>query len=157
MLHRPTKPLSGGCLVVSGGIWWCLEHVWWCLVVSDAGLVVSSGINVYRLIWPELIDVYGQISLPVHLTDAAEMLMLLMRWCCWCADVADAMLLLMLLRCCYWSADAADALLLLMYCCCWCIDAANVLMHWCWWCADAADILNWIELFFLWCCWCNTE
>ena len=50
MLHRPTKPLSGGCLVVSGGIWWCLEHVWWCLVVSDAGLVVSSGINVYRLI-----------------------------------------------------------------------------------------------------------
>ena len=40
---------------------------------------MSGGVNIYRLIWPELIDVYGQISLQVHLTDAAEMLMLLMR------------------------------------------------------------------------------
>ena len=51
-------------------------------MVSDACLVVSSGVNVYRLVCPELIDVYGQISLPVHLTDAAKMLMLLMRTCC---------------------------------------------------------------------------
>ena len=59
---------------MSGGVWWCLMHVWWCLVVS-------VGVNVYRLIWSELIDVYGQISLPVHLTDAAKskMLMMLMR------------------------------------------------------------------------------
>ena len=72
MNHRPTKPLSGGCLVVSGT----------CLVVSDACLEVSCGDNVCRLICPELIDVYGQISLPVHLTDAAKMLILLMQ--CWC-------------------------------------------------------------------------
>ena len=39
--------------------------------MSDACLVVS----IYRLILPELIDVYGHISLPVHVTDAAEMLM----------------------------------------------------------------------------------
>ena len=67
--------LSGACLVVSGGVWsmsggvwWRLMHVWWCL--PDSG-----DVNVYRLIWPDLIDVYGQISLPVHLTDAAKMLM----------------------------------------------------------------------------------
>ena len=64
------------CLV---DFWWFLEHVCWCLVVSDACLVVSSGVNVYWLIWPELIDVYGQISLPA---DAAKMLMLLKCWCC---------------------------------------------------------------------------
>ena len=52
--------VSGGVWSMSGGIWWCLENVWWNLVVSDACLVVSSGVNVYRLIWPELIDVYGQ-------------------------------------------------------------------------------------------------
>ena len=46
-------------------------------MASDACLVVSGGVNVNRLIWPELIDVYGQISLPVHLTDAAKMLMLM--------------------------------------------------------------------------------
>ena len=34
----------------------------------------------------------------------ALMLMLLMRWCCWCAD-ADALMLLM--HWCYWSNDAA--------------------------------------------------
>ena len=51
-------------------------------MASDACLVVSGGVNVYWLIWPELIDVYGQISLPVHLTDAAKMLMLLMQCCC---------------------------------------------------------------------------
>ena len=39
---------------------------------------MSGGVNIYRLIWPGLIDVYGQISLPVHLTDAADALMLLM-------------------------------------------------------------------------------
>ena len=44
-------------------------------MVSDACLVVSLGVNVCRLIKPELIDVYGQISLPVHLTDAAKMLL----------------------------------------------------------------------------------
>ena len=47
-------------------------------MVSDACLVVSSGVNVKRLIRPELIDVYGQISLPVHVTDA-DALLLLMR------------------------------------------------------------------------------
>ena len=85
--------------------------VWWCLVVFGACLVVSGGVNVNRLIWPELIDVYGQISLPVHVTDAAKMLM---RWC-WCTDAANAMLLLM--HCCCWCADAAAALILLLR---WC-------------------------------------
>ena len=68
------KTMSGGCLVVfggvwsmSGGVWWCLMHVWWCPAMS---------MYIDRF---ELIDVYGQISLPVHLTDAAKMLMLLMR------------------------------------------------------------------------------
>ena len=54
---------------------WSLEHVWWCLVVS-------GGVNVYRLILSELIDVYGQISLSVHVTDAADAPMLLMQCCC---------------------------------------------------------------------------
>ena len=35
--------LSGTCLVV-------FEHVCWCLGVCDACLVVSGGVNVYRLI-----------------------------------------------------------------------------------------------------------
>ena len=47
-------------------VWWCLMHVWWCPVVS---------MYIDRF---ELIDVYGQISHPVHVTDAAKMLMLLM-------------------------------------------------------------------------------
>ena len=71
--------MSGGVWSISGGVWCCLVVSGACLVVSDACLVVSGGVNVIRLIWPELIDVYGQISLPVHLTDAAKMLMLLMR------------------------------------------------------------------------------
>ena len=69
----------------------------------------------------ERIDVHGQISLLVHLTDAAKMLMLLMRWCCWCNVAADALLLLM--RWCCWCADA---LLLLIHCCCWSADAAEL-------------------------------
>ena len=64
----------------------CLMHAWRCLVVS-------LGVNVYWLVWPELIDVYGQISLPVHVTYAAKMLMLPMHCCC--VDAADALLLLM--------------------------------------------------------------
>ena len=86
-----------------------------------ACLVVSLGVNVYWLVWPELIDVYGQISLPVHVTDAAKML--LRCWCCWCAD---AMMLLM--QFCCWCTAAADALMLLMLWCCWCSDAADALM-----------------------------
>ena len=77
--HRTTANLSDIVWCISGNVWWCLEYVWCCLVASDACLVVFGGVNVYRLIWPELIDVYGQISLPVHLTDAAKMLMLLMH------------------------------------------------------------------------------
>ena len=50
--------------------------VWWCLVLSDACLVVSGGVNVYRLIWPELIDECKHITLPVHVTDAAKMLLM---------------------------------------------------------------------------------
>ena len=64
-------------------------------------------------------------------------MLLLMRWCCWCAD-ADA---------------AADALMLLMRwcrCCCWCADAADALIPWCCWCADAADALM---LLMHWCYW----
>ena len=63
--------------------------------------------------------------------------MLLMHWCCWCADAdaaADALMLLM--HWCCWCADAADALMLLMRWCCWCADAADVLMllmHQCYW------------------------
>ena len=74
---------------MSGGIWWCLDYVWWCLEhvwgclehvwwwlgVSDTCLVVSLGVNVYWLVCPELIDVYGQISHPMHVTDALMRLM----------------------------------------------------------------------------------
>ena len=70
--HRTTANLSdnvwcmsGGVWIMSGGVWSCLMHVWWCLVVS-------------MLIRPELIDVYGQISLPAHVTAAAKMLLLLL-------------------------------------------------------------------------------
>ena len=45
-------------------------------MVSDACLVVSVGVNVCRLVLPELNDVYGQIFLPVHVTDTA------MHCCC---------------------------------------------------------------------------
>ena len=49
--------------MVSGGVW-----------------SMSGGVNVYRQILPKLIDVYGQISLPVQ-CDAAKMLMLLLLKC----------------------------------------------------------------------------
>ena len=112
------------CLVY---VWWCLVVSGACLVVSDACLVVSSGVNVNWLIWPELIDVYGQIFLPVHLTDAAKMLILLMQCCCWCTVAADAADALMLFMCwCCWCAGATDALLLLICWCCWCADAAEL-------------------------------
>ena len=48
------------------------------------------------------LDVYGQISFLKPVTDA---LMLLMRWCCWCTDAANALLL-------------SKILMLLMHCCC---------------------------------------
>ena len=41
--HRTTANLSDIVWCMSGGVWWCL-------VVSDACLVVSGGVNVYRLI-----------------------------------------------------------------------------------------------------------
>ena len=47
--------------------------------------------------------------------------MLLMPWCCWCADVADALMLLM--PWCCWCADAADSRMLLIPRCCWCAGA----------------------------------
>ena len=72
--------------------------------------------------------------------------MLLMHWCCWCADAADALILLMLLM--RWCTDAPNALMLLMHWCCWCADAADALMRWCCWCADA--LMHWS----CWCCWC---
>ena len=47
------------------------------------------------------IDVYGQISLPVHVTDAAEtLLMPWMGWCCGCADTAGV--------CVDWKAKLAE-------------------------------------------------
>ena len=61
-------------------------------MVSDACLVVSVGVDVCRLVLPELNDVYGQIFLPVHVTDTAK------QCCCCCTVAADAMLLLM--QCC---------------------------------------------------------
>ena len=60
--------MSGGVWSMSGGVWWCL--------------VVSVGVDVCRLVLPELIDVYGQIYLPVHVTDTADALLLLMHCCC---------------------------------------------------------------------------
>ena len=87
--------------------------------------------------------------------DAADALLLLMRWCCECADAADALLLLKC--CCCECADAADGLLLLMHWCCWCADNADasdaadvlmLLMCWCCWCTDAADALM---LLLRWC------
>ena len=85
--------------------------------------------------------------------------MLLMRWWCWCADAADAVMLLMGKNCL--CADAADELLLLLRWWCWCTDAANtlmllmllmhcrcscadelmLLMHYCCWCADVLMLL----------------
>ena len=47
--------------MVSGGVWWCL--------------VVSGSVGVCKLVLPELIDVYGQIYLPVHVTDTADALL----------------------------------------------------------------------------------
>ena len=91
------------------------------------------------------IDVYGQISHPMHVTDA---LMLLIRWCCWCANAADALLLMLLMRWCCWWADTADELILLMvtdvlmqlmWWCCWCVVAMMLLKSWCCCCYDAAD------------------
>ena len=38
--------------MVSGGVWCCLEHVWWCL--EHVWSPDSGGVNVHRLIWPEL-------------------------------------------------------------------------------------------------------
>ena len=118
--HRTTANLSDIVWCMSGGVWWCL-------VVSDACLVVSGDVNVYRLIWPELIDVYGQISLPVHVTDAAKMLM---QCCCWCTVAADV-----LMRGCCWCTVAADVLLLRMH---WCTDAADA--------ADAVQITSLLGL-----------
>ena len=40
--HRTTANQSDIVWCMSGGVWWCL-------VVSDACLVVSGGVNVYRL------------------------------------------------------------------------------------------------------------
>ena len=68
---------------------------------------MSDCVNVFRLKWP---NVYGQITPPVHVSDAADALMLMMHCCFGCADVANALMLLM--------HFAADALLLLMRCCC---------------------------------------
>ena len=51
-------------------------------MVSDACLVVSVGVDVCRLVLPELNDVYGQIFLPVHVTDTADAPLLLMHCCC---------------------------------------------------------------------------
>ena len=73
-------------------------------------------------------------------------LMLLMRWCCWWADVADALIFLM----CWsgWSTDPVDALIL------WCADPADaliLLLHWSCWCAYLADALT---VLVRWCCWC---
>ena len=53
------------------------------------------------------IDIYGQISHPMYVTDA---LMLLMHRCCWCAGAAHA-------------ADPTDVLMLLIGWCCWCADS----------------------------------
>ena len=95
-----------------GGIWWCLDHVWWCLVVSGACLVVSGArlvmlmdIDWYDLIWCIWADIFSNAY--NRCTDAADALMLLMRWCCWCPDAADADALMLLLHWCYWSNDAA--------------------------------------------------
>ena len=89
--------------------------------------------------------------------------LLLLRWCCWCADAAAALRLLkcwwcwctvaanLLLLRMRWCADAADALMLLMHRSFWCADPADalfLLMHWSCWCTDADDALM------CWCCWC---
>jgi hypothetical protein len=47
-------------------------------------------------------------------------MMLLMHWCCWCADAADTL-------CCWW-AHAADAL---MRCWCWWYAVINSNPNWC--------------------------
>ena len=88
--------VSGGVWTMSDGVWWCLEHVWWCLE-----LVLWCQWTWTDMTW---LDVYGQISfpMPIRCTDAADALMLLMHWSCWCANAADA-----LLHWCCWSNDAA--------------------------------------------------
>ena len=124
--HRTTANLSDIVWCMSGVVWWCLEHVWWCLVVSEACLVVSAACLVVSM-YKGWINVYGQISLPMHVTDAAETLMLLMSWCCWCTVAADSLRLLM--QRCKDAADTVDALMLLMLWCCWWADAADHQNH----------------------------
>ena len=51
----------------------------------------------------------------MDITDATDALMLLKRWCYWCADV--------LLRWCCWCCWCADVLMQLM---CWCTGSALV-------------------------------
>ena len=55
IIYRWIWCMSGGIRSMSGGVWWCLMHVWWCPAVS---------MYIDRF---ELIDVYGQISLPLML------------------------------------------------------------------------------------------
>ena len=95
----------------------------------------------------------------------------LMRWCCWGADAANALmslmpdaltLLMQLMRWCYcllpwfcWCIGGSDIMFMLMNLCCWYADAADALMllillvHWCCWCTDVADALM------HWFCWCG--
>ena len=87
-------------------------------MVSGACLVVSMYIGWYDLSWCIWADIPSSGC-------AAAAQILLMRWCCWCADPADAPILLM--RWSWWCTDADDALMLLMYWWCWCTDALMLL------------------------------
>ena len=109
----------------------CFKRIW-VLFLGPRGSLVPplslSGLVDPRTCAKNLDQLYSYINHHRTTTaaDAADTLMLLMRWYCWCclgcrcADAVDTLMLLMHWCCLYcWSADAADALMLLMHWCCW--------------------------------------
>ena len=77
--------------------------------------------------------------------DALMLLMLLMRWYCWCSYDADVLMLLMhwctaLMRWCCSCADVADTMMLLM-CQCWCVSSHTLQCTG----ADALMTMVWLQ------------
>ena len=77
--------------------------------------------------------------------DAAyDAVTLLMLWCCWYADAADALLLMhrctALMRWCCSCADVADTMMLLM-CQCWCVSSHTLQCTG----ADALMTMVWLQ------------
>ena len=74
--------------------------------------------------------------------DAADAVTLLMLWCCWYADTADALLhwcTALMCWCCS-CADVADTMMLLM-CQCWCVSSHTLQCTG----ADALMTMVWLQ------------